>query len=151
MKRNKNEIPRRKGKSFVTEQTHTRHKATQNISTRSTKAVNRSETFQRSSIRKSPIAKLLNIKDSEIPFMFQCANKGIKAFVIVSGPSNKGIKNNAESLDVAKKLIIPLKDEVSNSPAMTGELVNKQINKYGFVQSKVVIVTRNIEGPLNKS
>ncbi len=96
-------------------------------------------------------AKLLSITDSEIPFMISCANKGIRSFVIVSGPSKREINKTDKPLNVGMKLIIPLKDVVSNSPAMVGKLVNNAIKINGFTPGEAMIVTRNIEGLHNKS
>ncbi|EET90395.1 MAG: hypothetical protein LVQ97_03355 [Candidatus Micrarchaeales archaeon] len=92
-------------------------------------------------------AKLLNAADSEIPFMISCVNRGIKSFVIVYGPSEQGIKKTAEPLNVAKKLVIPLRDDISNSPALIGKRVNEEIRINGFDRRKAMLVTRNIEDP----
>ncbi|MCL5434763.1 MAG: hypothetical protein M1559_03595 [Candidatus Marsarchaeota archaeon] len=89
-------------------------------------------------------AKLLNATDSEIPFMALCANRGIKSFVIVSHPSEEELKRTEEPLNAAKKLIIPLRDDVSGNPASIGKLVNEEIRINGFDSGKVILSVRTI-------
>ena len=94
-----------------------------------------------------PRAKLLDVTDSEIPFMLSCASRGIRSFVIVSYNSEEGLKRTDEPLNAAKKLIIPLRDGISGSPASIGKLINEEIRINDFDPYKVILSVRTISSP----